>query len=54
MGSRKTNIKGGLSKKGAWTVSRFKGEELGKKEGVVVVFLRGQGVTHYVLTNRYY
>ena len=30
---RKINIEGGLLKKGAWTVCRFKGGELGKNEG---------------------
>ena len=42
-GSQKTIIEGGLLKKGAWAVCRFKwgggGGELGKIEGVV--FLRG-------------
>ena len=37
--SQKTNIEGGLLKKGPLAVCRFKGVGLGKKEGAV--FLRG-------------
>ena len=33
MGFTKKQYIGGLSKKGAWTVCRFKGGGLGKKEG---------------------
>ena len=35
---KKTNIEGGLPKKGAWTVCRFKGEDSARKR---VVFFRG-------------
>ena len=39
-GSRKTNIEGGLPKKGApWTFCKFKGGDLARKR--VVIFLRG-------------
>ena len=39
-GSRKTNVEGGLPKKGApWTFCKFKGGDLARKR--VVIFLRG-------------
>ena len=36
-GITKNQYRGGLSKKGAWTVCRFKGGGLGKKERVVIL-----------------
>ena len=47
-GSRKTNIEGGLPKKGApWTFCKFKGEDLARKR--VVIFLRGFDTSMHTL-----
>ena len=36
--SSKTNIQGRLPKKGTWTFCRFKRGEIGKNEGVVILW----------------